>query len=461
MPVHPHTGVGYLCESLNTQGIETAVVDFRFPRGYQQLEKKIKSFQPDLFGVTMMSYYHTLAYEIVNYLKQYHLSVIIGGPHVSTLREQAVTECQADFGLIMEAEKSLVAFCQGELFESIPGLIYKKNGKILQNPPRLIDNLDNIPFPRYRDFDLASYTRARIPIISSRGCPYQCTFCPVVTVIGRRYRLRSGKNVFSELSYWYEKGYRDFDFQDDNFTVDKNRIYQICEMIKQVGYDDLFMQCGNGIRADLVTKEMLFKMKEAGFKATAFGVESVTPYVLKNIRKGETIEQIERAVSAALEAEMEVSLFFIVGLPGETLDTFCKSIDFALKYPVTTATFYNLIPFPGTELFEWVRKNDYFLMQPKEYLNTIAHLEFVPVFETPEFSLKDRKKALIMGSQINIIIKRRDMQRKLGNTFLSHLVSWLIYETPFYKFLFYLIKIKFIKQFINYMLLKFRIRLNL
>lgn len=461
LPTHPHTGVGYLSESLNDNGIETAVVDLRLGVGYKGLRNKIKEFSPDMFGVTMMTYYHNLAYEVVKFLRQYDIPIAIGGPHVSTLKEQALAESSGDFGFSMEAERSLVNFCKGEPPESIPGVIYRKNGKILQNAPSVIQDLDNIAFPKYKDFDLPSYARKRIPIISSRGCPCQCTFCPIVTVMGRRYRLRSAKNVFAELEYWYQHGYRDFDFQDDNFTLNKNRVYQICDMINLAGFDDLFMQCGNGIRADLVTRELLEKMKRAGFKAIAIGVESANQEILEKIKKGETIEQIESAVKVALEAGIEVSLFFIVGLPGETAKTFKNSIDFALRYSVTAATFYNLIPFPGTELFEWVKNNGYFIIQPKDYLNTIAHLECVPVFATPEFTALERKKALILSSKVNNKIKRKDMEKKLGNSPLSRISSWLLYETPLNGFIFALVKIQWLKKFINYILLKRRLRLNL
>jgi len=460
-PAHPHSGIGYLTESLNARGIQTQVADLRLDKQGDCLEEKIEKFSPDLFGVTVMSYYHDLAYNLIERLKKHGLPVAIGGPHVSTLQEDTLRESGADFGFMMESERSLADFCSGEDPLKIPGLIYRDGDNLVKNPPQLISDLDNIPYPRYRDFDLAAYSRKRIPIITSRGCPCLCTFCPIVTVMGRKCRLRSADNVLSELDYWCNRGYRDFDFEDDNFTVDKNRVHMICSKIKQAGYKDLFIQCGNGIRADMVNKQLLLEMREAGFRATAIGVESINANVLEATRKGETSEQIEEAVKSALEVGMEVSLFFIVGLPGETTETFEESLDFALKYPVTTATFYNLIPFPGTELFKWVQENNYFLLRPKEYLNTIAHLEFVPVFETPQFSARERKQALEMGRKVNILIKRRDMERKFGNTCLARATSFIIYATPIYNLLFFLIKLSFVKKILNFVLLKLRVRLNL
>lgn len=460
-PTHPHTGIGYLCESLNRQGIDTAVVDLRLEGGRGRLSSKIRRFKPDLCGVTMMSYYHNLAYEVVRHLKQAGLTTAIGGPHVSTIKEKAVIDSGADFGFMMESEVSLTDLCRDKPLSEIPGLIYHSGEGVVSNQPRLIERLNDIPFPRYGDFELGSYTRKRIPIITSRGCPCLCTFCPIVTVMGRRYRLRSAQNVFEEVEHWYKRGYRDFDFQDDNFIVERKRVFELCDMLKQAGFDDLFVQCGNGLRADLAARELLLKLKECGFKATAFGVESADPDVLKRVKKGETIEQIECAVKNALDVGLEVSLFFIVGLPGETAATFQKSVDFALRYPVACATFYNLVPFPGTELFDWVKENNYFLIQPEDYLNTIAHLEFVPVFETPDFSKDERRRALETGARVNIRLKRRDMERKLGDSAFSRALSWLVYESLLNKILFAMLELKPLKQAINFILLKLRIRINL
>jgi len=461
LPTHPHTGIGYLSQSLDAVGVESRVVDFRLGNGYERLRRTIEEFKPDLFGVTMMTYYHNLAYEIVGFLKQFDKPVIIGGPHVSTLKEVAVTESGADYGFMNEAEISLVDFCKNRPLKDIGGLIYRHNGKLKINRPVIIERLDLVPFPQYKNINMSQYARKRVPIISSRGCPYQCIFCTISTVMGRKYRFRSAENIFSELKHWYDLGYRDFDFQDDNFTVNKERVFKLFDLIEKAGMKCLFMQCGNGIRADLSNEELLKRMKDVGFRAIAFGVETFDSKVLVRVKKGETNKQIERGVKMALKVGLEVSLFFIVGLPGETTKTFKKSINFALKYRISTATFYNLIPFPETELFQWVVNNGLFILQPRDYLNTVAHLEFVPVFETKDFSAKERVNALLLGKRTNNLIKRRDMERKLGNTFFVFLLAWLVYDTILNALIFRLINIGWFKRFINFTILKLQVRLNL
>ncbi len=460
-PTHPHTGIGYLSRFLNERGIETAVVDFRLGHGLRRLKQEMKRFRPDLCGVTMMTYYHRLAYDIVRFLQPYGVPVAAGGPHISTLGISAVEECGAAFGFRMEAEKALASFCHGDPAETIPGLIYRHRGELRENPPALTRTLDELPFPTYDDVALPLYGRKRIPIISSRGCPCQCTFCTIATSMGRGYRIRSARHVFSEIEYWYRRGYRDFDFQDDNFTLDKERVFLLFELIKRAGMKDLFMQCGNGIRADLASPELFAAMREVGFRAIAFGVESANDTVLKNIKKGETRAQIERAVSLALEAGLEVSLFFIAGLPGETAQSFKESLSFAERYPVSGTIYYNPIPFPGTELFDWVSANGLFLRKPQDYLNHIAHLEFVPVFATPDFSVDERIAALKEGYRLNLRIKRRDLERKLGGKPYARILSWLLYETPLNAVLFSLIRVEWVKRTLNFFLLKMRLRINL
>lgn len=157
-------------------------------------------------------------------------------------------------------------------------------------------------------------------ILSSRGCPFSCIFCPVSLAIGKRLRVRSAGNVVDEVDYWFKikKGYRRFSILDDNFTFYKERTIAICDEIKKRGLKNIILRCGNGIRADKVDREVLEKMKEAGFTYVSYGVESGSERVLKILKKGETIEQIENAIKTSTELGFDVTLFFVIGAPYET-----------------------------------------------------------------------------------------------------------------------------------------------
>lgn len=183
-------------------------------------------------------------------------------------------------------------------------------------------------------------------------------------------------------------------------------------MVKELNHDDLVLKCPNGVRADAVDRNLLQRMKEAGFTQLSFGVEAGNNKVLRSIKKGETIEVMERSIKEACEIGFDVTLFFLVGSPGETPSDVEDSVALALKYPLYEAMFYNLIPFPGTELFEWVREKGLFLREPREYLNNASHWDSEPVFETPEFSVEERREALIYTKRIRKLIKRKAFERK-------------------------------------------------
>ena len=153
---------------------------------------------------------------------------------------------------------------------------------------------------------------------SSRGCPYKCIFCSVKAVAGGKLRVRSPENVIDEIEYWYQKGYRKFNFVDDNFTFYRDRVYKICDEIQRRGLKNLKFTCAGGIRADTVDHKLLARMKEVGFYYNAFGVEGGNDKVLKSIKKGEKMEQIRSAIKDACDLGYEVMLFFLVGSPGET-----------------------------------------------------------------------------------------------------------------------------------------------
>ena len=152
-------------------------------------------------------------------------------------------------------------------------------------------------------------------------------------------------------------------------------------------------------------------MKEVGFGYIAFGVESGSNKVLKRLKKGETIETIEEAIKNACDLGYKVTLFFLIGSPDETETDVRKSVNLALKYPILDVRFYNLIPFPNTELFKWVDENDYFVQDPNVYLNDASHWMNSPIFETPEMSVDKRKELYAWANTITKQHTRKNNRR--------------------------------------------------
>jgi anaerobic magnesium-protoporphyrin IX monomethyl ester cyclase len=431
----PQIGIGYIAEALLSANISVGMIDMNLQYTFNDLVKKIREFHPALIGFSMMTFGNKDVCDEINNIKKLfpHIAIAVGGPHVSTVRKKVLQDCAGiDFGFILEGDVSIVELCQGKKEADIQGIIYRQNNDIIENPYiNFISNLDDVRFPRYEVFELDKYPTKQMGIISSRGCPYDCIYCPVITTIGKKFRQRSAQSVVEEVKYWYDRGYREIPFLDDNFTLVHSRVNEICDLLMQMKLEGLRLICPNGIRADKVDYELLKKMKEVGFFRIAFGVESANNKVLKNINKGESIEVIERSIKIACDLGYEVELFFIIGSPGETMEDMQRSFDLALRYPVANVMFYNIVPFVATELYQWIEKNGYFLFPAEDILNNASHFINQPCFFTPEMSEQDRKKAFGQGQRVSRIVRRRFIERKLSLPgFIKSIVSY-VYTIPF------------------------------
>jgi len=276
----------------------------------------------------------------------------------------------------------------------------------------------------------------QIPIHSSRGCVFQCTFCPN-KLIGRKFRTRSTTNFVDEIEYWFAKGIRQFAIDDDNFTLNRRRVYDICDEIEKRNLKNLFIRCSNGIRADRVDRQLLARMKEIGVREVGFGVDGGNNKVLGYLKKGETIETIEQAIKDACELALDVKMFIIVGTPHETEADIEDSIKLAKKYPVARVNFNNAIPYPGTEMFDYVKAHGLFLIPPEEYLNTIAEDKGVPVFATPELSREKRIRILKRCHQVEKQVMKNTACRMYGHyPLVEHLIKYFFNVNLFEKFFF-------------------------
>jgi len=398
-------GLGYLAQALKDRGVEYAVLDMGLGYPQERIGEAAGTFKPDLIAVTLFTYRYTQAYERLRALRSEFPSIpiVCGGPHVSTFQEKVLEECEAvDFALMREAEETLPGLCGGAAPKDIPGLLYRENGSVRRSgaaycPP----DIDKLSFPRYSGFELEHYparntpaAERMIPIVTSRGCPYECVYCPVQTTIGKRFRPRQVAGVIAEFVHWHRAGYRTFSIIDDNFTLIRERVVEFCAALKRENLAGISISLPNGIRADKVDRELLELMRASGFRHLGIGVESGNDAVLAGLKKSETIATIGKAVDEACRAGFSVDLFFLVGSPGETAREVEDSIAFVREHPVDKVFFFNLIPYPGTELFGWVKEHGRLLYPPEHYLTHISSSMDTPVFETPEFPAAERLRAL-------------------------------------------------------------------
>lgn len=422
-------GAGYISEYLEKNRIENDIIDMRLEQSEERLFKRIEEFKPDLIGFQILTYRYDVAFNLVkNVMKKTGIKTIIGGPHVSSEKLDAMRESGADFGAKGEGEITLLELMQGKNPAHINGLMYKHDKGIKENSDRPPNhNLDNVPFPRYLKFSLEKYDKL-IPIVTSRGCPYNCTFCTVKLTMGKTFRYRSPENVIKELDYWYKKGYRKFHVLDDNFTLFPDRVSKICDMIIKNKYIGIDLGLPNGVRADKLDENVLKRMKKAGFALFGIGVESGNEEILKNVNKGESLDSIEKAIDMSTKLGFDVELFFTVGNQGETKETVRESFALALKYPVADVKFYNVVPFPNTELNAWIKKHGKFRKDFRKALIFQEAYKGEPFFSTKELSFNDRIFLLDDARKLREFVLKKNMERKLGRLgYFGKMLSRIFY----------------------------------
>ena len=423
----PHTGIAYLSAFLKSHNADISVVNLDLGDNLRNLTEY---FNPDLIGFTSFSFRHKKVYSLIDEIKEQNKNyrVAIGGPHASLIHKNILYETKADFALIGESEKSLYELCKSlktsgkfgnnpDDFGEIKGIIWRKGGRVIENPSAgYVQNLDELPFPAYNLFSLKRYkcfNIKRLPILTSRGCPYACGFCAVKCLMGQKFRTRSVENIIAEIEHWYKQGWNNFDINDDCFNFDIQRAKKICDAIIKNKLKITF-QLYNGIRVNKIDKELLYKLKNAGCQLVNFGVESGNQDVLNYIKKGITLKQVREAVDLANEVGITNAVNFIIGHPTETYEKAMDSIKFAESLPTGSTHFYSILPNPGTETYAWVKKNGRFLYTEEEYLDMSSSWsgKAVPIFETDDFPLRDRTNALKKGIQT---YRKKLIQSSLGN----------------------------------------------
>lgn len=346
-------GLGYLVRSLEINGIGSDVVDLNV-YSVDYLFSKLRDVCPAFLGISMMSYRCKITYDLLYDMKAIFpkMHIIAGGPHVTANRQKVLKECTAiDIGVVGEGELALIELINGASPASVLGTLYREGDDVkFAGERKFILDLDEVPFPTYRGFKLEMYGE-RMQLASSRGCPYRCIYCGAPKILGKKWRKRTAQGMLAEFDYWYDRCWRSFYFNDSNFAIDKKRVKTFCEEIIKRDINVSFV--ADGVRADHVDYELLKLMQRAGFTSITFGVESGSNSVLRNLKKGETCEQIESAIAAATNLDFNVTLFFLIGSPGESEEDVKKSFTLALKYNLANVYFFNLTPLPGTEFYDW------------------------------------------------------------------------------------------------------------
>jgi len=361
----PPLGITYVAAAFEQAGAEVRILDYIVSQYTpEKLKRELEEFQPQVLGAGSVTMNFPQAADIVRTAKRLFPSLItlMGGPHVSFAVEDTLKAYpEIDFLFIGEAERTIAEwtaqFREGEDWEKVPGLAFRKGEEIVRTPARgLIPDLNELPLPARHLLPLSRYLALGFPVsmITGRGCPYSCIFCQGRKMVGSKPRSRKASLVVDEIEQILAYGFNRINIADDLFTADREKVWAVCEEIRRRKLSFAWTAFS---RVNTVDRETLKLMRESGCDCISFGIESGNPEMLKRIKKGITLEQARRAVELCKEVGILSHASFMVGLPGETPETLKDTAEFSKSLDILYG-FHILAPFPGTTVREEIDRYD-------------------------------------------------------------------------------------------------------
>lgn len=409
----PPLGLGYLAAVLELAGFKVGLIDMQ-PEGIRgkDLARILEEQRPRVVGITTMVVSFKNALRVSEIVKQVlpDTKVVVGGPQATFLVEETLACPSIDVLVRHEGEDTILElmhfFLDGSLsLDHIRGIAFREGDKIYQTEDRpLIRDLDRLPFPARHLFKSHLYVKPGV-VITARGCPSQCVFCAARALYPNpSYRARATKLVVDEIEEMVERYRLDsFFIADDTFTLDPDRAMEICDLIIE---RKLRVWWACEARVNTMTPELAHKLVQAGCVEVQFGVETGNPEIMKRIRKGIRLEQVEEVVNYTLEAGLDVLCSFIIGFPWDTPETVKQTLDFARKLSRLgngavasrgrrrrgrmVAMYAPLTPLPGTELYR--RAEEWGIRFLTRDWDRFTFNE--PVIETNNLSARDVRRIL-------------------------------------------------------------------
>ena len=391
----PPLGLGYIAATMEKRGVEVQIVDclmegwnnrvkagkdsYRIGLSPEQIEKHICESKPDIVGVNILfTTQRENGHEIFRLAKEFDKSIICiaGGAHPTVLPELVLSDENVDFVVLGEGDKTIIDLIEviegSKAPSSLDGVGYRENGQINIIPKtKFIEDLDSLPFPARHLMNMENYfglksshgrrTKNRFsPIITSRGCPAQCTFCSAHEVWGKKFRQRSPENVIEEMEHLKDKyGIEEIMFEDDNVNLNPKRAEKIFDLMIEKKLNFVW-DTPNGVSAWTLTESIMDKMKQSGCRDLNLAIETGNQYVMDNImKKPVKLEKIKPLIEYARKIKLNVNINLILGMPGETesqmWDTFRLARDLGIYRPfISIAT-----PYPGSQLYDICMEKGY------------------------------------------------------------------------------------------------------
>jgi len=366
-------GLCYIAAVLESEGVRSTVLDMHVQEMDEEtLEKRVTSERPDVVGITSMTCNFPNAVKAAKAVKSASPDtlVVAGGVHATFIHREIIKEVpEIDIVVRYEGEFTMSelvdAIGKGGNLDEVRGITFRHKGEAVSTPLReRIEDLDSLPYPAFHLLEpsvevyIGKDEKVRaLPIITTRGCPYECIFCSTAAFHGHKYRTRKMAKVVDEIEYLVRK-YRvnNISFVDDNFTMQKEKVYELCREIKS---RNLSIKWGCSTRVDLLTEDLLKTMKDAGCDDIFFGIESASQEVLNIIKKRFSVHQAKEVVKMAESMGIKTHCSFIIGLPRESLDSLNSMIEFVEETKPSGRALPNLLEvLPGTELYE--KREEYF-----------------------------------------------------------------------------------------------------
>jgi len=440
---HPPLGLAMLAAVTEKAGYDISVIDAAaLNLTYERLIAKLKDFNPNVIGITTNIILASRSLELSRLIQRQlpNVKLVFGGPWASTVYEMLLRKKFCDYVIVGEGEYAFIellkALEKDSLPEKYPGIAYldPKTKTIQLTPACPIEDLDELPFPawhllppskKYFYNPLVS-GKTFYPIMTSRGCPYQCNHCTKI-IHGKIVRFRSVENVIKEIQYLKERFSLDeLLIIDDNFTINPKRAEEICDAIIKNNFN-IRISFSNGVRADTLTPKLVKKLKHAGTYFIAIGVESGNQYVLNKIGKHLDLNAVKRAVDIIKEEKVLLATFFMIGHPYDNLETMNDTINFALEINPDYLVISETIAFPGTELYNLIQREGKFLISPLDidrgYFTGKAN------FEIYDLKAKDVEKMFKMAYRRLFLHPKRILTLvKKINTFsgLKYIINYSI-----------------------------------
>lgn len=387
-------GLGYLAATAKRHGAEVKIIDGTAPYAKYTDEDMVKicrDFSADAVGVVFMTSHIYKAYELTKKLAELKIPIIGGGYHATKFPEELLDH---DVDIVMRGETDItiteiIDYLKGDKkLSDVLGISYINDGEIVNMPlQKPIGDLNTIPLPDREAFNLEDFARSQkelknvmSTIVTSRGCPFGCTFCASQRT---GYRYRSAENVINEIRQVKEKyETKNFYFVDDTINVHRERLVQLCKALKG---ENIIWRC-NG-RYDLMDKELLRLMKDSGCANISFGVESGDDDVLKRINKRLTVNEIKEKAKMVHEVGIGQTINFMFGFPfeePENIENTIKLIKELEPYASDVQRAGLLIPFPGTILYDEFKEDynyDKWWLRPQEFMTEVRQSEYRPLFK--------------------------------------------------------------------------------